>query len=106
MTCSPSTGFGQHADYVFGWEGDSLQRAMDQCRSRDLGTPCPTLKTQSVEDINRCTQNSRVREPVDGGKRIPLSCIRRRTKLMSRSPSRASWMQPYPAWTSSGHHST
>ena len=62
------TGFGQHADYVFGWEGDSLQRAMDQCHN--FGGPCPTLKTQTVEDINKCTQKNRVREPVDGGKQI------------------------------------
>ncbi|EFI26723.1 hypothetical protein CC1G_15646 [Coprinopsis cinerea okayama7 len=58
------TGYGQHADYIFGWEGDSLQRAMDTCKS--YGGPCPTLKTQSVASINRCVQKNRVREAVDG----------------------------------------
>ncbi|TFK20052.1 hypothetical protein FA15DRAFT_578117, partial [Coprinopsis marcescibilis] len=58
------TGYGQHADYIFGWEGDSLQRAMDQCTS--YGGPCRTLKSQSIESINRCVQKNRVREPVDG----------------------------------------
>ncbi|TEB24677.1 hypothetical protein FA13DRAFT_1638384, partial [Coprinellus micaceus] len=58
------TGYGQHADYVFGWKDDALQRAMDQCNS--FGGACPTLKTQSIDAINRCTQRNRVREPVDG----------------------------------------
>ncbi|RXW19569.1 hypothetical protein EST38_g6291 [Candolleomyces aberdarensis] len=58
------TGVGQHADYVFGWKGDALQRAMDQCTS--FGGPCATLKTQSIDAINRCTQKARVRESVEG----------------------------------------
>ncbi|KAH6908904.1 hypothetical protein BKA70DRAFT_1426783 [Coprinopsis sp. MPI-PUGE-AT-0042] len=58
------TGYGQHADYVFGWEGDSLQRAMDSCKS--YGGPCPVLKMQSIDSINSCTQKVRVKEPVDG----------------------------------------
>ncbi|KAJ3522357.1 hypothetical protein NMY22_g11926 [Coprinellus aureogranulatus] len=58
------TGYGQHADYVFGWKGDALQRAMDQCNS--FGGACPTLKTQSIDAINRCTQKTRVRETVEG----------------------------------------
>ncbi|KAL0950420.1 hypothetical protein HGRIS_010373 [Hohenbuehelia grisea] len=57
-------GVGQHADYVFGWKGDSLQRAMDQCN--DFGGACPTLQTQSIDAINRCTQPSRVQEAYDG----------------------------------------
>ncbi|KAF6751881.1 hypothetical protein DFP72DRAFT_467668 [Ephemerocybe angulata] len=58
------TGYGQHADYVFGWKGDALQRAMDTCTS--YGGPCPTLKTQTIEEANKCMQRSRVREPIDG----------------------------------------
>ncbi|KAF9529652.1 hypothetical protein CPB83DRAFT_926527 [Crepidotus variabilis] len=58
------TGTGQHADYVFGWQGDALQRAMDQCNS--FGGACPTLKTQSIDAINKCTQASRVKETYEG----------------------------------------
>jgi len=57
-------GVAQHADYMFGWQGDSLQRAMDSCN--DFGGACPTLKTQSIDAINRCTQKSRVEEVYDG----------------------------------------
>ncbi|EAU87197.2 hypothetical protein CC1G_10476 [Coprinopsis cinerea okayama7 len=49
------TGYGQHADYVFGWEGDSLQRAMDKCTD---GNPapeaCPELTPQDMETMNTC----------------------------------------------------
>ena len=58
------TGYGVHADYVFGWEGDSLQRAMDTCLS--YGGPCPTLKTQTIEQANTCQQRVRVKENVEG----------------------------------------
>lgn len=58
------TGYGVHGDYVFGWQGDALQRAMDTCNS--YGGPCPTLKTQTIEQANHCTQKARVNEPVDG----------------------------------------
>jgi hypothetical protein len=61
------TGFGQHADYVFGWQGDSLQRAMDRCT--DMGgqpTGCRELTIVSDADMNRCTQKVRVDEVVEG----------------------------------------
>ncbi|KAF5330062.1 hypothetical protein D9611_010430 [Ephemerocybe angulata] len=57
------TGYGQHADYIFGWKGDSLQRAMDNC----WGYPnCQELTDQSSEVQNSCTQKSRVDEVVEG----------------------------------------
>jgi hypothetical protein len=56
-----ATGYGTHADYVFGWQGDALQRAMDAF----CNVNCPQLKTQSVQQANRCTIKPKVVEPID-----------------------------------------
>jgi hypothetical protein len=60
------TGFGQHADYLFGWEGDSLQRAMEVCTGGD-GVPwnCPVLTTQDMETMNNCRQPNKIEEIVE-----------------------------------------
>jgi hypothetical protein len=54
-------GYGTHADYVFGWKGDALQRTMDSRALLSDG-----LKTQAVDAANRCTIPATVREDVDG----------------------------------------
>ncbi|KAH8892101.1 hypothetical protein GQ53DRAFT_863798 [Thozetella sp. PMI_491] len=56
------TGFGHHADYVFGWKGDSLQRAMNS----GCSGPCPTLKTQSYSLANQCNLKQYHPEDLDG----------------------------------------
>ncbi|KAI0397310.1 hypothetical protein F5Y17DRAFT_478377 [Xylariaceae sp. FL0594] len=58
-----SHGYSQHGDYVFGWKGDSLQRAMD---ARCNGAVCGELKTQSAETAMRCTKSKAVQENIDG----------------------------------------
>ncbi|KAF5341623.1 hypothetical protein D9611_002161 [Ephemerocybe angulata] len=60
------TGFGQHADYLFGWEGDSLQRAMEVCTGGD-GIPwnCPVLTTQDMDTMNSCRQANKIDEIVE-----------------------------------------
>jgi hypothetical protein len=63
LSTGDTTGYGQHGDYVFGWKGDSLQRAMD---GGCLGASCNGLKTQSVEEANKCSVPGRVREDFDG----------------------------------------
>ncbi|KAJ2913877.1 hypothetical protein MD484_g6528, partial [Candolleomyces efflorescens] len=60
------TGFGQHADYVFGWEGDSLKRAMDVCTGGDgLPQNCPALTLQDIETMNNCRLPAKVDEVVE-----------------------------------------
>lgn len=56
------TGYGNHGDYVFGWKGDALQRAMDA----NCNVNCPTLKTQTIATGNQCTKAMTVKEDVDG----------------------------------------
>ncbi|KAF2014535.1 hypothetical protein BU24DRAFT_392646 [Aaosphaeria arxii CBS 175.79] len=56
------TGFGTHGDYVFGWQGDALQRAMDAF----CNVNCPTLKTQTTQAGNRCVLKPKVEEDIDG----------------------------------------
>jgi hypothetical protein len=58
-----TTGYGQHGDYVFGWEGDSLQRAMDD----NCNVACPTLRSQDVNTANQCTISRSVDEEIDSG---------------------------------------
>ncbi|RXW16742.1 hypothetical protein EST38_g9113 [Candolleomyces aberdarensis] len=60
------TGYGQHADYVFGWEGDSLKRAMDVCTGADgLVTKCSALTVQTTEEMNNCRVPVKVKEVIE-----------------------------------------
>ena len=56
------TGYGTHGDYVFGWKGDALQRAMDA----NCDGACSTLNTQSIAAGNLCKQDKKVAENIDG----------------------------------------
>ncbi|KAL2181150.1 uncharacterized protein P884DRAFT_281448 [Thermothelomyces heterothallicus CBS 202.75] len=56
------TGYGTHGDYVFGWKGDALQRAMDA----NCDVSCPTLKTQTISQANQCSVPRVVNEQIDG----------------------------------------
>ncbi|KAJ0106990.1 hypothetical protein J7T55_011085 [Diaporthe amygdali] len=59
-------GYGTHADYVFGWKGDALQRAMDSnCMFQGCENGNP-LKSQSVAQMNACSAKKQVNEDIDG----------------------------------------
>ncbi|KAK5629040.1 hypothetical protein RRF57_004755 [Xylaria bambusicola] len=55
-------GYGNHGDYVFGWKGDALQKAMDS----NCYINCPQLKTQSIQQGNQCSVKDIVGEQIDG----------------------------------------
>ncbi|KAG9233530.1 hypothetical protein BJ875DRAFT_543701 [Amylocarpus encephaloides] len=60
-------GYSTHADYVFGWKGDSLQRAMDSsCMFQACGGPRAPLRTQSSSEMNKCAVKNFVAEETDG----------------------------------------
>jgi len=64
LSTGDPTGLGQHADYVFGWKGNSLQSAMD--KSGCMGATCGTLKTQAIDAAKKCSVKTTVKEDVNG----------------------------------------
>ncbi|KAF2729404.1 hypothetical protein EJ04DRAFT_589073 [Polyplosphaeria fusca] len=55
------TGYSSHADYLFGWKDNSLQKAMDG----HTYVSAPMLKTQSIAQQNKCTVPDMVKEDID-----------------------------------------
>jgi hypothetical protein len=61
---SGNGGSGTHADYMFGWKGDSLQKAMD--KSECFYDGCGAIKTQQMSVANQCKVKDYVRDNIDG----------------------------------------
>ncbi|KAF2110505.1 hypothetical protein BDV96DRAFT_667542 [Lophiotrema nucula] len=59
-------GAAAHGDYVFGWEGDSLQKAMDNGCTLNQACPKAGLTTQSDSAYSACTKTQQAPESVDG----------------------------------------
>lgn len=55
---------GTHADYMFGWKGDALQRAMD--KSECFYDGCGSITKQPMATANKCTVQNMVGEETDG----------------------------------------
>ncbi|KAI1340279.1 hypothetical protein F5Y15DRAFT_53269 [Xylariaceae sp. FL0016] len=55
------TGYSTHADYLFGWKDDALQKAMDG----HTYVSAPMLKTQGVAAQNKCKVPDMVKEDID-----------------------------------------
>ena len=61
LTLLIRTGYGNHADYVFGWKGDALQRVLDS----PCYVNCPTLETQGTGSMNACKVDKVVDDDID-----------------------------------------
>ena len=72
LSTGDTTGYGQHGDYVFGWKGDALQRAMDVANGC-FAADCGNQKTQTIANANKCVISKKVHEDVDGCKSPPPS---------------------------------
>jgi hypothetical protein len=59
-----SRGYGTHADYLFGWKDNSLQRAMDKAECFYDG--CGSITKQAMTVANKCTVKDQVGEETDG----------------------------------------
>jgi hypothetical protein len=56
--------YGTHADYLFGWKGDSLQRAMN--KSECFYDGCGSIKKQPMATANNCKVQNMVGEDTGG----------------------------------------
>jgi hypothetical protein len=63
LSTGDATGYGQHGDYVFGWQEKSLQKSMDNsCYLRN----CSLLTEQVPKIKNACNVPVTVNEDVNG----------------------------------------
>jgi hypothetical protein len=61
-----NTGYGQHGDYVFGWQGNELQIGMDATNC--MGAKCKTMANQNIQKAKSCAVKNVVKEDHDACK--------------------------------------
>lgn len=66
LSYNDNKGYGTHADYLFGWKDDSLQKAMDSSCMFNACENGKPLKSQGVAAMNACTVKQKVNENLDG----------------------------------------
>jgi hypothetical protein len=72
LSYGDNKGHSTHADYVFVWNDDSLQKAMDNsCMFQACENEKP-LKSQDVAAVNKCVVKPSVNENIDGCKWLHL----------------------------------
>ncbi|KAI1332508.1 hypothetical protein F5Y16DRAFT_394580 [Xylariaceae sp. FL0255] len=59
-------GAAAHGDYLFGWEGDTLQKAMDNGCNLNADCPSAGITAQSSSVYSACTKAQEAPETVDG----------------------------------------
>lgn len=75
LSYGDNKGYGSHADYMFGWKGDALQRAMDSScmfNACENGNP---LKSQQPAQMNACTIKPTATDNIDGCELITILFI-------------------------------
>jgi Domain of unknown function (DUF1996) len=72
-----ATGYANHADYVFGWKDDALQKIMDVNSYFNNTGSGARLPLQTIEQMNNCTKAPMVTEDIgsDGCKQQLLSSL-------------------------------
>jgi hypothetical protein len=75
LSTGDPTGLGQHADYVFGWRDNALQKAMDT--SGCMGASCANLARQDINTAKSCTVRQTVREDYNVCKYSPFLVLLR-----------------------------
>lgn len=89
-----------HGDYLFGWEGDTLQKAMDNIGRCGLNTDCATagIHAQTSDQYSACTKEQQAPEQVDGCK-YPFNPSRKRKSAYTNDIQ--GWrLSPWARWLS------
>ena len=72
LSMGDATGYGQHADYIFGWEGTKLQDAID---ANCFGATCKALTVQPYSQANKCVVSKTVTEQTESCELVPCGAV-------------------------------